>query len=350
MARPTDSNEQLLCSFCGKSQRQVKKLIAGPGVYICDECIDLCNEIIDEELTAPPTFELENLPKPREIFDVLQEYVVGQDAAVEAVSNALRRSRAGLQDPDRPIGAFLFIGPTGVGKTELVKALAERLFATEKALVRIDMSEFRSPHTVARLIGSPPGYVGFDQGGLLTDAIDQHPHAVLLLDEIEKAHADVFNVLLQVLDDGRITDGQGRTVDFKNTVIIMTSNVRSADALREVFRPEFLNRIDEIVEFKPLAREQLADIVELQLARLRERLAERGLSLELTDAAKEIVLEAGWDPTYGARPLKRALQRLVENQLAKALLEARFAEGDTVRVDAQNGELVFDKARASVAA
>ena len=264
----------------------------------------------------------------------LHERVVGQDEAVEAVSNALRRARSGLQDPNRPIGSFIFLGPTGVGKTELARALAEFMFDDERAMVRLDMSEYQERHTVSRLVGAPPGYIGYEEGGQLTEAVRRRPYSVVLLDEIEKAHTEVFDVLLQILDDGRLTDGHGRTVDFRHTVIIMTSNIRSADALRDFFRPEFLNRIDEIVEFRPLEREELADIVELQLARLRERLAERGLSLELTDAAKEVVLEAGWDPTYGARPLKRALQRLVENPLAKALLEARFAEGDTVRVDA----------------
>jgi ATP-dependent Clp protease ATP-binding subunit ClpB len=211
-------------------------------------------------------------------------------------------------------------------------------------MVRLDMSEYQERHTVARLIGAPPGYVGYEEGGQLTEAVRRRPYSVVLLDEIEKAHTEVFDVLLQILDDGRLTDGQGRTVDFRNTVIIMTSNVRSADELRERFRPEFLNRIDEIVEFKALTRDQLGDIVELQLSRLRERLADRGLSLELTDAAKEVVTEAGWDPTYGARPLKRALQRLVENPLALRLLEGDFAEGDTVLVDAADGELVFTKA------
>ena len=280
----------------------------------------------------------------------LHERVVGQDEAVEAVSNALRRARSGLQDPNRPIGSFIFLGPTGVGKTELARALAEFMFDDERAMVRLDMSEYQERHTVSRLVGAPPGYIGYEEGGQLTEAVRRRPYSVVLLDEIEKAHSEVFDVLLQILDDGRLTDGHGRVVDFRHAVIIMTSNVRSADALREVFRPEFLNRIDEIVEFRPLEREELADIVELQLERLRERLAERGLSLELTDAAKEIVLEAGWDPTYGARPLKRALQRLVENPLARALLEMRFAEGDTVRVDAQDGELVFEKAPAAVAA
>jgi ATP-dependent Clp protease ATP-binding subunit ClpB len=274
----------------------------------------------------------------------LHQRVVGQHDAVEAIANALRRARTGLQDPNRPIGSFIFLGPTGVGKTELARALAEFMFDDERAIVRLDMSEYQERHTVARLIGAPPGYVGYEEGGQLTEAVRRRPYSVVLLDEIEKAHAEVFDVLLQILDDGRLTDGQGRTVDFRNTVIIMTSNIRSAAALRDHFRPEFLNRIDEIVVFEPLTRDQLGDIVELQLARLRERLADRGLTLELTDAAKEVVTEAGWDPTYGARPLKRALQRLVENPLALRLLEGDFGEGDTVRVDAQNGELAFTKA------
>jgi ATP-dependent Clp protease ATP-binding subunit ClpB len=280
----------------------------------------------------------------------LHERVVGQDEAVSAVANALRRARTGLQDPNRPIGSFVFLGPTGVGKTELARALAEFMFDDERAMVRLDMSEYQERHTVARLVGAPPGYVGYEEGGQLTEAVRRRPYSVVLLDEIEKAHPEVFDVLLQILDDGRLTDGQGRTVDFRNTVIVMTSNIRSAEALRDVFRPEFLNRIDEIVEFHPLSREQLADIVELQLERLRARLAERGLSLELTDSAKELVAEAGWDPTYGARPLKRAIQRMVENPLALRLLEGEFEEGDTIRVDAHDGELVFEKASPVAAA
>ena len=280
----------------------------------------------------------------------LHERVVGQDEAVSAVANALRRARSGLQDPNRPIGSFVFLGPTGVGKTELAKALAEFMFDDDRALVRLDMSEYQERHTVSRLVGAPPGYVGYDEGGQLTEAVRRRPYSVVLLDEIEKAHAEVFDVLLQILDDGRLTDGQGRTVDFRNTVIIMTSNIRSTESMREHFRPEFLNRIDEIVEFHALSREQLGTIVELQLARLRERLAERGVGLDLTDGAKELIADLGWDPAYGARPLKRALQRLVENPLALRLLEGEFAEGDIVRVEAVDGELVFAKAVAAEAA
>jgi ATP-dependent Clp protease ATP-binding subunit ClpB len=271
----------------------------------------------------------------------LHNRVVGQDAAIDAVSNALRRARSGLQDPNRPIGSFVFLGPTGVGKTELARALAEFMFDDERAMVRLDMSEYMEKHTVSRLVGAPPGYVGYDEGGQLTEAVRRRPYCVILLDEIEKAHSDVFNVLLQLLDDGRLTDGQGRTVDFRNTVVIMTSNIRSADQLLEHFRPEFVNRIDEIVVFDALTREQIGEIVELQLHRLRDRLAERKITLELTDAAKELLAEEGWDPAFGARPLKRAIQKLIENPLARELLAGRFAEGDTVAADVGDGEIVF---------
>ncbi|HVH52492.1 MAG TPA: AAA family ATPase, partial [Gaiellaceae bacterium] len=275
--------------------------------------------------------------------------VVGQDEAITAVANAVRRARAGLQDPNRPLGSFIFLGPTGVGKTELARALAEFLFDDERAMVRLDMSEYQERHTVARLIGAPPGYIGYNEGGQLTEAVRRRPYTVVLLDEIEKAHPEVFDVLLQVLDDGRLTDGQGRTVDFRNTVLIMTSNLRSADEMSAVFRPEFLNRIDEVVEFKALTREQLAEIVDLQLKRLRGRLAERRVALDLTDAAKEAIAEAGWDPAYGARPLKRAIQRLVENPLALRLLEGDFADGDTIRVNAEDGALGFERVSEPVA-
>jgi ATP-dependent Clp protease ATP-binding subunit ClpB len=293
----------------------------------------------------------------------LHSRVIGQDEPVEAVANAVRRSRSGLSDPNRPVGSFIFMGPTGVGKTELARALAEFLFDDEQALVRLDMSEYQERHTVARMLGAPPGYVGYDEGGQLTEAIRRRPYAVVLFDEIEKAHPDVFNVLLQLLDDGRLTDGQGRTVDFRNTVLIMTSNlgsqliqelserkawsdVREAamGVLRDHFRPEFLNRVDEVIIFRPLTREQLAAIVDIQVDQLRKRLAERKIGLVLTDAARALLAERGWDPVYGARPLKRTIQRMVQDQLAMRLLRGEFGEGDTIRVDAADGELIFARA------
>ncbi len=269
----------------------------------------------------------------------LHERVVGQDEAVSAVSNAIRRSRAGLSDPNRPIGSFLFLGPTGVGKTELARALAEFLFDDERAMVRIDMSEYMEKHAVSRLVGAPPGYVGYDEGGQLTEAIRRRPYAVVLLDELEKAHPDVFNILLQVLEDGRLTDGQGRTVDFTNTVLIMTSNLRGEPV--DYFKPEFINRIDEIVRFRPLSEEDLAVITEIALGRLRARLAERRLTLVVTKAAEEWLARAGYDPDYGARPLRRVLQRNVEDPLALALLEGKYIDGSVVTVDVDGDEIVL---------
>lgn len=299
--------------------------------------------------------ERERLTK---LEEVLSTRVIGQPEAVKSVANAVRRSRAGLQDPNRPIGSFIFLGPTGVGKTETARALAEFLFDDEHAMVRIDMSEYMEKHAVARLIGAPPGYVGYEEGGQLTEAIRRRPYSVILFDEIEKAHPDVFNILLQILDDGRLTDSQGRTVDFRNAVIIMTSNIgsqyileavdkNSVDneagweqverdvtiALRQHFRPEFLNRVDDTIVFKPLGREQISSIVELQLQKLRALLADRKLTLHLTDAAKSYIAEQGYDPVYGARPLKRTIQQLLQNPLAMAVLEGRFSEGDVINVD-----------------
>jgi ATP-dependent Clp protease ATP-binding subunit ClpB len=281
----------------------------------------------------------------------LHERVIGQDVAVEAVSNALRRSRAGLQDPDRPIGTFLFMGPTGVGKTELARALAEFMFDTEEAMVRIDMSEYMEKHSVSRLVGAPPGYVGYDEGGQLTEAVRRRPYAVVLLDEIEKAHSDVFNVLLQVMDDGRLTDGQGRTVDFTNAVLIMTSNVAGGlEGVQATFKPEFVNRLDEIVQFESLTRDQIGEIVEHAVTDLARRLEARGIEIELTDDAKTLIANLGYDPAYGARPLRRVVQKQLIDKLALKLLEGEFLPGDLVRVDAGDGELTFDKAAPVAAA
>jgi ATP-dependent Clp protease ATP-binding subunit ClpB len=288
----------------------------------------------------------------------LHERVVGQDEAVEAVATALRRSRAGLQDPDRPIGSFLFLGPTGVGKTELARALAEFMFDSQDAMIRIDMSEYMEKHSVSRLVGAPPGYVGYEEGGQLTEAVRRRPYSVVLLDEIEKAHSDVFNTLLQVMDDGRLTDGQGRTVDFKNTVLIMTSNLRTGEgggsaasrdaelrtSLLEHFKPEFVNRLDDIVRFESLSREQISEIVDLQVARVIERVAERGVQVTLTDKARELIANMGYDPTYGARPLRRVIQKQLVDRLALALLSGEIRAGDTVTVDTREGELALESA------
>jgi ATP-dependent Clp protease ATP-binding subunit ClpB len=296
---------------------------------------------------------------------VLHDSVIGQEQAIAAVSNAVRRSRAGLSDPNRPNGSFLFLGPTGVGKTELCKALANFLFDSRDAMIRIDMSEYMEKHSVARLIGAPPGYVGYEEGGYLTEAVRRKPYSVILLDEVEKAHPDVFNILLQVLDDGQLTDGQGRRVDFKNTVLVMTSNLGSdviqtlagengigdgtyeemRDAVMEVvgghFRPEFINRIDEAVVFHPLAKDQLRGIADIQLDMLRERLQERDLQLELSDEAAAKLVDVGYDPIYGARPLKRAIQRWIENPLAQDILSGRFMPGSTIVAKVEGDEFVF---------
>jgi ATP-dependent Clp protease ATP-binding subunit ClpB len=294
--------------------------------------------------------------------EAIEQRVVGQDEAVRAVSDAIRRSRAGLSDPNRPIGSFLFLGPTGVGKTELCKALAEFMFDTEEAMVRVDMSEFMEKHSVARLIGAPPGYVGYEEGGHLTEAVRRRPYSVILLDEVEKAHPDVFNVLLQVLDDGRLTDGQGRTVDFRNTVIVMTSNLGSdviqqmagedryeemksavMEVVRVAFRPEFINRLDEIVVFHPLRREQIRAIARIQIRYLQDRLVDRDMRLEVSEAALDHLGEAGFDPVYGARPLKRAIRAQLENPLAQEILAGKFAPGDIISVEVRDGRLEFER-------
>jgi ATP-dependent Clp protease ATP-binding subunit ClpB len=297
--------------------------------------------------------------------DRLRQRVVGQDEALQRVANAIRRSRAGLSDPKKPIGSFIFLGPTGVGKTEVARALAEFLFDDEHSMVRIDMSEYMEKHAVSRLIGAPPGYVGYEEGGQLTEQVRRRPYAVVLFDEIEKAHPDVFNVLLQMMDDGRLTDGRGRTVDFRNTVIIMTSNIGSAflqsegtrseqefdeaskqvmNALHGHFKPEFLNRVDDIIVFRPLSKEQLVKIIELRLEDVRRLLADRKISLELTDTAKDLLFTEGFDPNFGARPLKRAIQKLVQDPLAMKILDGEVLHGDHVVVDAdkKTGKMVFE--------
>ncbi len=331
----------------------------------------LLKEVVGEEEVAEVVAKWTGIPVSKMLETEVQklvtmesrlsERVIGQTEALEAVSNAVRRARAGIQDPNRPIGSFIFLGPTGVGKTELARALAEFLFDDEHAMIRIDMSEYMEKHAVARLIGAPPGYIGFEQGGQLTEAVRRRPYSVVLFDEIEKAHPDVFNLLLQVLDDGRLTDSHGRTVDFKNTVVIMTSNVgspiiqemsgqsetavraRVLAELRESFRPEFLNRIDDIILFHPLTLQEIARVVDIQLATLQKRLAERKITLELTESAKEVLAREGFDPTYGARPLKRAIQTQLLNPLSLRLLAGEFHDGDTIRIDGSGGTLSFER-------
>jgi ATP-dependent Clp protease ATP-binding subunit ClpB len=335
----------------------------------------LLKEQVDEEDIAEVVARWTGIPVSRlmeterekllHLAEHLHKRVVGQDDAVQAVANAVLRARAGIKDPNRPIGSFIFLGPTGVGKTELARALAEFLFDSEQALIRLDMSEYMEKHTVARLIGAPPGYVGYDEGGQLTEAVRRRPYSVILFDEIEKAHHDVFNVLLQILDDGRLTDGHGRTVDFKNTVVIMTSNIGSQlltgyrggtdsdafegmkrdvlEALRQHFRPEFLNRVDDVVVFHPLGPEHLRAIVDIQLARLQARLADRHLELLFTDAAKDFLAKRGYDPVYGARPLKRVVQNAVETVLAQRLIAGEIKEGERLTVDVGKDGLVFGK-------
>ena len=329
----------------------------------------MLREEVDEEDIATTVAKWTGIPVTRLLEGEVQKLVhmeerlsrrvIGQDEAIRAVANAVRRGRAGLSDPNRPIGSFLFLGPTGVGKTELARALAEFMFDDERAMIRIDMSEYMEKHTVSRLIGAPPGYIGYDEGGQLTEAVRRRPYSVVLFDEIEKAHADVFNVLLQLLDDGRLTDGQGRTVDFRNVVVIMTSNMGShlfreyeqtdklramlLQELRNTLRPEFLNRIDEVVIFQPLGREEIMRIVDIQLALLQRRLEDRRIHLEVSDAAKALLGREGYDPTFGARPLKRTIQRLVQDPLALRLLEREFVEGDTVAVDVEGDQIVFRK-------
>jgi ATP-dependent Clp protease ATP-binding subunit ClpB len=342
----------------------------------------MLKEEVDEEDIAAVVSRWTGIPVSRlmegeiqkllKMEERLHQRVVGQDEAISAVANAIRRARAGLQDPNRPLGSFIFLGPTGVGKTELARALAEFLFDDEHAMIRIDMSEYQEKHTVSRLIGAPPGYVGYEESGQLTEAVRRRPYSVVLFDEIEKAHPEVLNVMLQLLDDGRLTDGKGRTVDFKNTVVIMTSNVGShfiaeavlassasqsrgdaaldegtkrqvLDALRAAFRPEFLNRVDEIIVFHALSKAQMRTIIDIQLKALMKRLADRKITVELTERAKDQLSAVGYDPTYGARPLKRTIQREILDPLAMRVLEGEFREGDNIKVDAERGALVFTK-------
>jgi ATP-dependent Clp protease ATP-binding subunit ClpB len=348
-----------------EQEQRLAEVHAGGEVLLADEVTEEdVAEVVAKWTGIPVTRLMEGeVEKLIHMEERLHDRVIGQDEAIEAVSNALRRSRAGLSDPNRPIGSFLFLGPTGVGKTELAKALAEFMFDSEQAIVRLDMSEYMEKHTVARLIGAPPGYVGYEEGGQLTEAVRRRPYAVVLLDEIEKAHPDVFNTLLQIMDDGRLTDGQGRTVSFTNTVLIMTSNVGSdrivgeavdekiregiEEVLAATFKPEFLNRIDDTVIFHRLSKQDIGRIVDLQVAQLVGRVRERGIEIELSEAARTLLGNLGYDPTYGARPLKRVIQKQLVDKLALKILEGEFVEGDLVRVDAAEGELTFEKAGAA---
>ena len=355
----TPDEQEAYRSYSRKRYRN--KVLGRKAVEMTDEEIA---DVISKWTGIPVSKMLEGeRDKLLRLEEELGKRVIGQAEGISAVANAIRRSRAGLSDPRQPNGSFLFLGPTGVGKTELSKALADFLFDTEDAMVRIDMSEFMEKHSVARLIGAPPGYVGYEEGGYLTEAVRRRPYSVILLDEVEKAHPDVFNVLLQVLDDGRLTDGQGRTVDFRNTVIIMTSNLGSdliqtmageeryedmKQAVMEVvgqhFRPEFINRVDDIVVFHPLGREQIRAITVIQVRYLEQRLADHDMGLQLSDAALDRLGEAGFDPVYGARPLQRAIRQQLENPLAQEILGGRFGPGDTIRVDASEQGLRFSKA------
>jgi len=346
----------------------LEEVHAGGEVLLADEVTEEDVAEVVAKWTGIPVSRLMEgeVQKLIHMEERLHDRVIGQEEAIAAVSNALRRSRAGLSDPNRPIGSFLFLGPTGVGKTELAKALAEFMFDSEQAIVRLDMSEYMEKHTVARLIGAPPGYVGYEEGGQLTEAVRRRPYAVVLLDEIEKAHPDVFNTLLQIMDDGRLTDGQGRTVSFTNTVLIMTSNVGSdrivgeqvderireqiEEVLAATFKPEFLNRIDDTVIFHRLSKADIGRIVELQVNQLVGRVHERGIEIELSEDARTLLGNLGYDPTYGARPLKRVIQKQLVDKLALKILEGEFREGDVVRVDAREGELVFERAEAAAAA
>jgi ATP-dependent Clp protease ATP-binding subunit ClpB len=361
---------------------EIEKLLEAEQSRLADLQKDgvFLKEEVDEEDVAEVVAKWTGVPVSKMLEGEMQKLiqmesnlgkrVIGQDEALEAVANAVRRARAGLQDPNRPVGSFIFLGPTGVGKTETARALAEFLFDDERALVRLDMSEYMEKHAVARMIGAPPGYVGYDEGGQLTEAVRRRPYSVVLFDEIEKAHPDVFNVLLQILDDGRLTDSKGRVVDFKNTVLIMTSNLGSREiqsatenpladrdikndvleVLRASFKPEFLNRIDDIVVFKQLGKDQIAAIIDIQLERLRKSLEERGIVIELDQSARDLLVAEGYDPIYGARPLKRAIQSLIQNPLAVKLLNGEVASGQTVQVSAKNGEIKFTPSAGSAEA